>query len=68
MPPVVLLAAGVAVVAFDVEVNHDGVPQIQQSDHRLAQLFLEQAVADNGEHWAGGSRHRCRDCATGPAL
>ena len=47
------VAAGVAVVAFDVEVDHEAVSQIEQSDHRLAQLVLEQAVADHGEHWQG---------------
>lgn len=47
------VAAGVAVVAFDVEVNHDSVPQIQQSDRLLARLVLEQAVADHGEYWQG---------------
>ena len=43
--------AGVQVVAFDVEVGHDAVPQIEQSDRRLARLVLEQAVAENGERW-----------------
>ena len=44
-------AAGVQVVAFDVEVGHDAVPQIEQSDRHLARLVLEQALADNGERW-----------------
>ena len=38
------VAAGVAVVAFDLEVDHDSVLQIQQSDRLLDQLVLEQIL------------------------
>ncbi|MCE7030137.1 substrate-binding domain-containing protein [Jiella sp. CBK1P-4] len=41
--------AGIKVVAFDVNVENDKVPQIEQSDRDLARLALEQAVKDNGE-------------------
>ena len=51
------VAAGVRVVAFDVEVGHDAVPQIEQSDRDLARLVLEQAVADNGERWQAAYVH-----------
>ena len=49
--------AGVSVVAFDVEVDHEAVPQIEQSDRDLARLVLEQAVADNGERWQAAYVH-----------
>jgi simple sugar transport system substrate-binding protein len=41
--------AGIQVVAFDVNVENPAIPQIEQSDHDLARLALEQAIADNGE-------------------
>ncbi len=41
--------AGIKVVAFDVNVENDAIPQIEQSDHDLARLALEQAIADNGD-------------------
>ncbi|OIN12417.1 LacI family transcriptional regulator [Oceanisphaera psychrotolerans] len=40
--------AGIKVVAFDVDAQHEAIPQIQQSDAQLARLALEQMVADNG--------------------
>ena len=43
--------AGVKVVAFDVDLDFDEVPQIEQSDRALAQLVLDQAIADNGTRW-----------------
>jgi simple sugar transport system substrate-binding protein len=46
--------AGIKVVAFDVNVENDKIPQIEQSDHDLARLSLEQAVKDNGESWNAG--------------
>lgn len=46
--------AGIKVVAFDVNVANDAVPQIEQSDRDLARLALEQAVADNGESFKAG--------------
>ena len=48
------LAAGIKVVAFDVNVENPAVPQIEQSDRDLARLALEQAVLDNGEEWVAG--------------
>lgn len=41
--------AGIKVVAFDVNVENAAIPQIEQSDHDLARLALEQAIADNGD-------------------
>ncbi|WP_127144395.1 substrate-binding domain-containing protein [Pelagibacterium montanilacus] len=43
--------AGIKVVAFDVDVENEAIPQIEQSDRDLARLALEQAIADNGEEW-----------------
>ena len=42
------VAAGIPVVAFDVNADNPAVPQIEQSDATLAQLALEQLVADTG--------------------
>lgn len=42
------LDAGVPVVAFDVDAGDDRVPQIEQNDHRMAELALEELVADVG--------------------
>ncbi|HHI70149.1 MAG TPA: sugar ABC transporter substrate-binding protein [Rhodobacteraceae bacterium] len=46
--------AGIKVVAFDVNVENDAIPQIEQSDRDLARLALEQAIVDNGEAWKAG--------------
>lgn len=46
--------AGIKVVAFDVNVENDAIPQIEQSDYLLGKLALEQAIADNGESFAAG--------------
>ncbi|MEW9807565.1 substrate-binding domain-containing protein [Mesorhizobium marinum] len=46
--------AGIKVVAFDVNVENEKIPQIEQSDRDLARLALEQAVKDNGEAWKAG--------------
>lgn len=46
--------AGIKVVAFDVNVENEAIPQIEQSDRDLARLALEQAIADNGETWTAG--------------
>ena len=46
--------AGIKVVAFDVNVENDKIPQVEQSDRDLARLALEQAVKDNGESWKAG--------------
>ena len=51
------VAAGVAVVAFDVDVGHAAVPQIEQDDRNLARLVLDQAIADNGESWQAAYVH-----------
>jgi simple sugar transport system substrate-binding protein len=46
--------AGIDVVAFDVNVENDAIPQIEQSDHDLARLALEQAIKDNGDSFTAG--------------
>ena len=46
--------AGIKVVAFDVDVENDAIPQVEQSDYLLGKLALEQAVADNGDTWKAG--------------
>lgn len=46
--------AGIKVVAFDVNVESEAIPQIEQSDRDLARLALEQAIADNGKEWVAG--------------
>lgn len=48
------LDAGIKVVAFDVDVVNPMIPQIEQSDHDLARLALEQAIVDNGDTWKAG--------------
>lgn len=48
------VAAGIKVVAFDVNVENAAVPQVEQSDRDLARLALEQAIKDNGEKWVAG--------------
>jgi simple sugar transport system substrate-binding protein len=48
------LDAGVKVVAFDVNLDNPKIPQVEQSDHLLAKLALEQAVKDNGESFKAG--------------
>jgi simple sugar transport system substrate-binding protein len=48
------LDKGIKVVAFDVDLNNPKVPQIEQSDHDLATLLLNQAVKDNGEAFSAG--------------
>ena len=49
------LDKGIKVVAFDVNLNNPKVPQVEQSDHELAQLGLEQVVKDNGKSFKAGS-------------
>src|SRR5262245_49806699 len=46
--------AGIKVVAFDVNLENDNVPQIEQSDRDLARLVLEQVIRDNGETFKAG--------------
>jgi simple sugar transport system substrate-binding protein len=48
------LDAGIKVVAFDVNLNNPKIPQVEQSDHELAKLALEQAVKDNGDKFTAG--------------
>lgn len=48
------IEAGVKVVAFDVNVENDAIPQIEQSDFLLGQLALEQALADHGTAFTAG--------------
>lgn len=49
--------AGIEVVAFDVDLDLDAVPQIEQSDRDLARLVLEQAIVDNGSRWQAAYVH-----------
>lgn len=46
--------AGIKVVAFDVNVENEAIPQIEQSDYLLGKLALDQAVADNGNAFTAG--------------
>ena len=46
--------AGIKVVAFDVDVDNEAVPQVEQSDRDLARLALEQAIEDHGEDFTAG--------------
>ena len=46
--------AGIKVVAFDVDVENEAIPQVEQSDYQLAQLGLEQAIEDHGTDFTAG--------------
>lgn len=46
--------AGIRVVAFDVNVENEAVPQIEQSDYLLGRMALDQAIEDNGNEWVAG--------------
>jgi simple sugar transport system substrate-binding protein len=46
--------AGIKVVAFDVNVENEAIPQIEQSDYLLGKMALDQAIADNGTTWDAG--------------
>lgn len=48
------LDAGVKVVAFDVNLDNPRIPQVEQSDHKLASLALDQAVNENGAAFKAG--------------
>jgi simple sugar transport system substrate-binding protein len=48
------LDKGVKVVAFDVNLNNPKIPQVEQSDHELAQLALDQVVKENGKTFNAG--------------
>lgn len=43
--------AGIPMVAFDVDLKHQQVPQIEQSDAKLTSLLTEQMLKDNGERF-----------------
>jgi len=46
--------AGIKVVAFDVNVENEAIPQIEQSDYQLGKMALDQAVTDNGNDFTAG--------------
>ncbi|QBF33950.1 substrate-binding domain-containing protein [Thalassococcus sp. S3] len=46
--------AGIKVVAFDVNVENDAIPQIEQSDYLLGKMALDQALKDNGDAFTAG--------------
>ncbi len=46
--------AGIKVVAFDVDLDNPAIPQVEQSDHDLATLVLDQAVKENGTSFRAG--------------
>ena len=48
------LDKGIKVVAFDVNLNNPKIPQVEQSDHELAQLALDQVVKENGKSFSAG--------------
>jgi simple sugar transport system substrate-binding protein len=48
------LDAGIKVVAFDVNLGNPKIPQVEQSDHEIAKLALEQAAKDNGASFNAG--------------
>ncbi|WP_121066126.1 substrate-binding domain-containing protein [Chachezhania antarctica] len=46
--------AGIKVVAFDVNVENDAIPQVEQSDYMLGKLALDQAIQDHGTDFTAG--------------
>jgi simple sugar transport system substrate-binding protein len=46
------LDAGIPVVAYDVNLDNEKIPQIEQSDADMARLVLEQAVKEQGAGFA----------------
>ena len=46
--------AGIKVVAFDVNVENEAIPQIEQSDYLLGKMALDQALKDNGTEFTAG--------------
>lgn len=48
------LDKGIKVVAFDVNLNNPKIPQVEQSDHQLAELALKQVAKDNGTNFKAG--------------
>lgn len=48
------LDAGIKVIAFDVSLANAKIPQVEQSDHLLSRLALQQAIKDNGAAFKAG--------------
>lgn len=48
------LDAGIKVVAFDVNLDNPKIPQVEQSDHALAERALDQVVKENGRAFDAG--------------
>jgi simple sugar transport system substrate-binding protein len=48
------LDAGIKVVAFDVNLGNPKIPQVEQDDHTLARLALQQAIKENGTAFKAG--------------
>jgi simple sugar transport system substrate-binding protein len=48
------LDAGIKVVAFDVNLDNPRIPQVEQSDHDLSRLALQQAIKENGAAFKAG--------------
>ncbi|MDR3516422.1 MAG: substrate-binding domain-containing protein [Azospirillaceae bacterium] len=48
------LDAGIKVVAYDVNLDNPNIIQIEQSDHDMARLVLEQAVKEQGDGLKAG--------------
>lgn len=48
------LDAGIKVVAFDVNLDNPKIPQVEQSDHELSRLALQQAIGENGASFKAG--------------
>ena len=46
--------AGIKVVAYDVNLDNPKIAQVEQSDHDLARLVLDQLVKEQGESVKGG--------------
>ena len=46
--------AGIKVVAFDVNVENEAIPQVEQSDYQLGKMALDQAIKDNGTNFTAG--------------
>lgn len=48
------LDAGIKVVAFDVNLDNPKISQVEQDDHALARLALQQAIKENGTAFKAG--------------
>lgn len=49
------VAAGIKVVAYDVNLDNPQIPQIEQNDAEMARLVLDQAVKEQGDGFKGGA-------------